>query len=1299
MSDEREPIELSGELTDTNLAEALNARLRRDDCALQWEGVIGISNEFADTLTDGLELVDVADALNAAAAPEAVANTLVASFGSPKDKGKGKARRNTRRGAKPGRWVAPATGDKVDPDNRTDSKHPSTAPPPRPKPLLEAPPPRALRAMLEDSVIRDLLGPAGGESEEIVDERVFDRYLLGMLAPRRLRDAAVPVSAEQDDGLAREAGASREDGQLEDGRIAASSMFPSALGLSFCIGKNSGPLRLIVRWGHYNRVKSEDVLTEKGNPRMVWRRYQRDHEVILKDLSSGAPEPAVLVDEHGVANVQIRAVVRPLSEVLVVSLFMVNVQDEPEQNKDAAWLFQPEMIIQAGDGSAVFLARDVGALDRLVHPPLSEERTLAMVYRNRREFAVGHGVSVHAHVMPGDAGRASRLETQVVPAYEVRQMEAPTPEDEPKLASLELDMKALGEATQENLPKYLSALPDAYADWIERQSRRVTAAEDGLDAFVAEAERSVANCRTALERIRRGIELVSKNHVASEAFRFANRAMWLQRIHTLYAERRRQGAQKLDLYDVDIPENRSWRAFQLAFVLLNVESLTDLAHPDRSDPSRAVADLLWFPTGGGKTEAYLGLAAFTLALRRLTRDLGGRDGEHGVSVLMRYTLRLLTLQQFQRATALVCACESLRQDAIAEGDKRWGIEPFRIGLWVGAKTTPNKTEHAAEALKNVNDVVGQQSSRIAGLGTPVQLKSCPWCGCVIDPGKHMEVSPFNSGSGRTLTYCGDKYGRCLFSKRRSPNEGLPVMVVDEEMYRHPPSLLIATVDKFAQMPWNGSVQMLFGQVDSWCPRHGFSAADLADSDHPRRNQLPGTKLRDHSPLRPPDLIIQDELHLISGPLGTLTGLYETAVDELCSWKVNGKLVRPKVVASTATIRRAQAQLHGLFLRDTQIFPPQGLDVEDNFFAKERTAKPGRRYIGICAPGRRVKAAIIRVYVAQLAAAQQLYDMYGEAVDPWMTLVGYFSSLRELAGTRRLVDDDIRSRLWKMGRRGLGSRRIQEWSISELTSRLGATEIPTLLDRLEVRFSEHNKDEKGRWKQTPLDVLLATNMVSVGVDVKRLGLMVVAGQPKNTAEYIQATSRVGRDKPGLVCTIYNWARPRDLSHYEAFEHYHATFYSHVEALSVTPFAPRALDRGLSALLVSLVRLCDSRYAANDAASRLDRKDERVRRAIEVIAKRGELVEGQKSVGDMIRKQLERRVDEWLDAAEPKPGGARLAYKPRKDGITRGLLENPTSGRWSTFTCLNSLRDVEPSVDLILRDGGLDDEGRPFTGGNQ
>lgn len=531
------------------------------------------------------------------------------------------------------------------------------------------------------------------------------------------------------------------------------------------------------------------------------------------------------------------------------------------------------------------------------------------------------------------------------------------------------------------------------------------------------------------------------------------------------------------------------------------------------------------------------------------------------------------------------------------------------------------------------------------------------------------------------------------------------MLVDEEIYRRLPSLLIATVDKFAQMPWNGAIQMLFGQVNSLCPRHGFRSPEIEDTDsHPKKGNLPSVKSVEHVPVRPPDLIIQDELHLIVGPLGTLVGLYETVVDQLATWEVNGRRVRPKVIASTATIRRAADQVHQLFLRKLEIFPPQGIDVRNNFFSVHREPSeqyPGRRYLGICAPGRRIKTATIRTYVAYLAAAQRLYEKYGRHADPWMTLVGYFNSMRELGGSRRLVDDTIRSLLRETSKRGLANRNKPR--VEELTSRVTATGIPSILDALEIIFDP--EDEKKRKEQLnekkkldkpfPIDVLLATNMVSVGVDVKRLGLMVVSGQPKTTAEYIQATSRVGRSTPGFVCTIYNWARPRDLSHYERFEYYHATFYQHVEALTITPFSARALDRGLSALLVSLIRLAGEQFNPNQAAGSLDRHHEYVRQAVEQIVRRAEQVELKKECGDRVKAMLEQRLDLWLALAQSAVGEykSNLGYRAMKDGVTRGLLKTAGLGPWETFTCLTSLREVEPAVNLVLDDRGLDENPQP------
>jgi hypothetical protein len=902
---------------------------------------------------------------------------------------------------------------------------------------------------------------------------------------------------------------------------------------------------------------------------------------------------------------------------------------------------------------------------------------------------VGHNTSVHAEVSsfpvsPFQQGdRAISLTTSAIPRHIVPNTTPPDELEIPALKGLILDMKVLAQVEAEALSPMLDPLVSAYEQWLQQQEVNKQQLPTSPDFYQQAADRNLKDCQTALARIREGITLLASNPQAVEAFQFMNAAMAMQRIHSLYAEQKRQGKDKT-LSDFEKPENYSWRTFQLAFILINLPSLTDLNHRDRQTDQQAICDLLWFPTGGGKTEAYLGLTAYTLAMRRLQGVVSGHDGEHGVAVLMRYTLRLLTLQQFQRATTLICACESLRR----KDPVKWGREPFRIGLWVGNNSTPNWTEQSEEVIKQLK---GQNQGQNGGSsGTPHQLTNCPWCGSVIDAGKDIEVLSFEKNIGRTLVYCSDRLGNCAFSRKQSPNEGLPIVVVDEEIYRRLPSLVIATVDKFAQMPWNGKIQMLFGKVNGYCDRHGFRCPDLEDSDsHPKKGNLPAAKTRSHLPLRPPDLIIQDELHLISGALGSMVGLYETAIDRLCTWDVNGQQVRPKVIASTATIRQARNQVHQLFLREVSIFPPQAIDIADNFFSRQRPPSnehSGRLYLGICAPGRRLKAALIRVYLVALSAAQQLMND-GYDADPWMTLVGYFNSLRELGGTRRLVDDDITTRLSKMEARGLAKRYLNK--IEELTSRKSSTDIPKILDALEMKFAD-TKDKK----QKPLDIILATNMISVGVDVKRLGLMVTCGQPKNTAEYIQATSRVGRSHPGLVLTVYNWARPRDLSHYERFEHYHATFYQHVEPLSVTPFSSGALDRGLAALFVSLVRLSGFEFNDEDGAARMiaanfDHPD--VIASMEAIADRISQSFQNPAMREEILQELYGLRDSWAKAAKPNEAGTRLQFKASsRGGTTISLLKNIAEDPDDYFACLNSLRNVEPASPLIFVDQAPDNE---------
>ncbi|GAK12350.1 superfamily II DNA and RNA helicase [Geomicrobium sp. JCM 19039] len=819
---------------------------------------------------------------------------------------------------------------------------------------------------------------------------------------------------------------------------------------------------------------------------------------------------------------------------------------------------------------------------------------------------------------------------------------------------------------QQELCAALSVLTNDYQQWIQEQRKRIGKSVKGFDGVASDA---MDRCEEILRRLREGISVLSSDNDALESFRFANKAMASQRIRSIYSLRRRRG-NNLDYETLNVPKNRSWRPFQLAFMLLSIPSLADPEHKDRTNQIEAYADLLWFPTGGGKTEAYLGVAAFTMAIRRRQGKLGELDADRGLSVIMRYTLRLLTLQQFQRASTLLCAMEVLRK---ANPDK-WGNHPFTIGLWVGKKITPNTTEQSHEFIENEREEKRRNGS------TPAQLTSCPWCGSEISPGRDIQV---DRDIGRTLIFCGDKYGRCEFSRAKSPELGLPVLVVDDEIYRNPPSMLIATVDKFALMAWRGEIRTLFGYVSEECPRHGFIwPGSQCTGEHRKKGKYPSTTVKQVTKVRPPDLIIQDEFHLISGPLGTMVGLYETAVDSLSAWEYNGKKVMPKVIASTATVKKAEEQVTNVFMRQVSVFPPQGLDIGDNFFSVQRPKEqnPGRRYLGICSPGSSRPAVLIRVYVALLTAAQSLYNHFGQVADPYMTLVGYFNSLRELGGMRRLAEDDVQTRAYKVQmsdieRPGLSQRKLR--NIEELTSRVSSRDIPKKLDQLEVEFKQTwNKGET-----QAIDIALATNMLSVGVDVNRLGLMIVNGQPKTTAEYIQSTSRVGRSFPGLVFTVLTWSRPRDLSHYETFEHYHSTFYKHVEAQSVTPFAPRALDRGLTGTMISIIRLINEELNHNEGAQKLDStSNSKAKNVKEIISQRGWTIKD-RSISERVDGMVKERIDSWVkESNEP---GRKLGYESeRKKGDLAPLLKRPGSLSWDKFTAPMSMREVEPGVQLIM-----------------
>ncbi|GIH68013.1 DISARM system helicase DrmA [Sphaerimonospora thailandensis] len=1167
-----------------------------------------------------------------------------------------------------------------------------------------------VRDEFQEFVCRDLLGPWDGDLEEFPPRAMGprERYLVGMLGPKHSptssRDQAdeVPDTETGVHGDAAEADPADVLTSQNLGRLWASSM-----GLSFAVPADVDVIAVTAAWGRYGKSEIE---REDGRTVRTWSRepvaYAR--EVRLdRESNYRIPLTGTAIDAPGVL---LAVAVRPRDGHRVVELSLINTQREPESNKDTAWLFQTELLVRALDGhAAIFLPID-DPLDGDGGAGYDDEDAhLRLLYRNERRYASGRNVAVHA-VIRDNERRAHELRTTWLPVYDVPATIAPTT----GLGDMELSMDALAEAAEadaERLRAGLAPLADGYSAWLDKRAAEIPTLPAALRAT---AESAVFKARRAADRIRAGIDLLLSDGDALKAFRFANEAMALQRRHTAIAKLRQERGLTFEAASEVVAQEgakaASWRPFQLAFVLLNLPSLTDPAHPERAADHTATTDLLFFPTGGGKTEAYLGLTAYTFAIRRLQKVVGtaeqARSGLDGVAVLMRYTLRLLTAQQFQRAAALVCAAEMLRR----RDEETWGGTPFRIGLWVGSAVSPNWFEGAA---KEVSDARAAPEGKRPNV---LQTLSCPWCGQTLRGHEDLQI---DDDRRRVVLYCanGEGLNACPFSRRMSPGEGLPILTVDEEIYRLTPSLVIATVDKLAQLPWRGFAGHLFGRVREWCPRHGYRHEDLnaktgCTSRHNAKGALPAVQSQPVTRLRPPDLIIQDELHLISGALGTTVGLFEAAVDELCTW---GDGFGPKIVASTATTKRADAQVLGVFARELAIFPPQVIDVADTFFSRQvpiTPDNPGRRYLGVCAHGVRLKSAEIRLAEILLIAGQTVFDRYGKAADPYMTLVGYFNATRELAGMRRYVDDDVTTRIRTHGKRkGLSNRlatRLEMLTVQELTSRISSTDISEVLRNLEVGFDPEFDTSKRKYdlsaerafayrdkrpehplvdqwlarQRLPVDVVLATSMLQVGVDVSRFGLMVVTGQPKNTAEYIQASSRVGRDaeRPGLVVTLYNWSRPRDLAHFEDFEHYHATFYRQVEALSVTPYTRRALDRGVTAAFVAALRNAEETFSRNADAHTVELDGPVAARIRERFLARAEAVAGERG-RDYLGERLDVVTDTWL---RMRTGEIRLGYQgssSTKQPLAP-LLRSAGEGAWDTMTVGQSMRETENEINLLV-----------------
>ncbi|CUA79417.1 helicase-related protein [Anoxybacillus suryakundensis] len=980
----------------------------------------------------------------------------------------------------------------------------------------------------------------GGVKEEILQrEQPSQRYVSGMLFPVgtiATDDEVVEVTIKDDvndDETLDQIFEYKNDVETTEteGDIELfpqkNDFMPSTIGMTFCVDKNVSKLKIVVKGGSYTphkvRVKGDTAFytwwLREGVEGVLYipvkELYIQKHMNYQVNLFNAKNERASQF------NIQVQARLREINNFFIITTSATNRSDASGLMRDQVTLFQAEMLVET-IGNASF--SPYPKLYQLNDILSEEDASTDLLYRHEHVYAFGHGCATD---WDQKSKEVKIIQTTFMPEYETISM---TPDVELESGKLTIKMSDLAGLSSQKHPKeILQPLTKGYENWIIQKEKEIPLLPPPLQPA---ATRHIELCWESLRRMNRGLELLEDEQIL-RAFQLANLAILLQQEN---GKVKRNGYVLMDekrlVFDKQIHEvlkdetklndaSNTWRAFQIAFFLMSIESLADETSKDRE-----IVDLIWFPTGGGKTEAYLGVVAFQMILRRLRNPL-----DAGVDVIMRYTLRLLTADQFQRASRLMCALEYIRR----KNDKELGHTPFSIGIWVGSKTTPNKNIVASQMLSSlINDKHGCPSFIV---------HTCPWCGAHLGyysskDGKKNSKKRFYLGykmkDSSLIIHCPDK--KCDFH-----NE-LPIYIVDETIYEKRPTFLIGTIDKFVQLVWEPKARSLFG-IDH-------------DGNHF---------------VSPPSVIIQDELHLISGPLGTLTGLFEVLIEELCIKKVNDKIIKPKIIAATATIKHFKEHVLGLFGRkESRLFPSPGLEHDDSFFSRPARyetgeLKPGRKYVGVYTSTVGSMMAQVMTFSSILQSSVEIKE---DERDPYWTLLAFYNTLRELGGGLTLAQTDIPQYLKAMEmRKGRVQKTRYINNFLELTSRKQSHEISQTIDDLKASYVV------GDIKNKAIDLCFASNIIEVGVDIDRLSVMAIVGQPKMTAQYIQVSGRVGRrwwERPGLIFTIYLNTKSRDKSHFEHFREYHQKLYAQVEATSVTPFSDSCIERALPAVVVGFIR---------------------------------------------------------------------------------------------------------------------------------
>jgi len=770
--------------------------------------------------------------------------------------------------------------------------------------------------------------------------------------------------------------------------------------------------------------------------------------------------------------------------------------------------------------------------------------SLDLLYRDVKLLAIGHGCG--AVVL--ENGDKKVVSTDVLPTVDIYPLSPDVVDDDNNSYGVGmLDLACFNSTAVGKINKLIAD----YDRWIHSKRALISS----LDVqFIKIANNHIYACEKYLADIKNGWQLLNFDSDVKKCLCEASKAINQQR-GAYNSPLREIVEDKTASLGYSVPARQPgeagqeyWRPFQIAFILASLKKIVDTKSRDSHNCG---VDVISMPTGGGKTEAYLGLAAFTILWTRQhdQRHLAANETQKAsTKVLMRYTYRLLTVQQVARAASMICALELIR----ASEPEYFGSSDVLIGAWLGSAVTPNSRASAKRQLKDLIDDK-RDASRFL-------LKKCPWCGCEIGKKIGAQIVGYKEthtagNESRILAFCPD--ATCSFHLKKVKRAkglvevGLPIFEIDEDIYLKPPDFLIATVDKIARLAWNPSAHRLFGL------RNGRRTAG------------------------PPELFIQDELHLISGPLGSVDGVFEIALEELCR-QDGGK--SPVYVASTATTKNYEDQIKKLYNRDGRLIPPPGINIDDSFFAKRDLAGIPKTYVAVCATGSFSSLDIQNNVLASLSyqAAVLGPTRLDHNTDPWWTNVVFFSSRRSLGLLISLMDTSFHKRISRL--RALSGRRSGRLTptkdkadrhaseLKELTA-TSAEDVNEVFDSLERKLPD-----KG-----VVDICFATSMVEVGLDVSRLGLMTVIGQPKSSSQYIQASGRVGRslNSPGLVVSVLRPTNARDLSHYEGFRYWHDRLHASVESASVTPFTTRALERSLPSFMAILLRARTNSEKVRDA----------------------------------------------------------------------------------------------------------------------